>query len=504
MSITEDAKEEGTLWRKTWETYLDVTQPLWKNHPEILAAGWRLVYPYRPSSSPKQTVKSIIRTLREIARYVIRTDSRPLGLARCDALFYYTSPKKPGSIGPIEKLVARLTRRGYVCAVLSSKKMTIRKQVDPCSDEISIIPVTDYEHRMKVGFDRHLSLRRLCRALVATMSLYLQIIKRRATGLIRYLPHPIDVFYQLLMSVHRFDYAHRLLQETTPRLMITMIERKPMISELVLCNDARNLHKVLYHYDLAISLFGPIHSNEIWAWNSTAAREILAKEVSPFIPDSRKPTFNIVGNAEIEDALEEASDDHTKTEKGLQNRIGNRPVLLYLSQYGPFGSGFARSPAEAIRWIGYAVRKCPEWHFIIKTRPLHHDKTDPRAEKLLGYDNVTISRGETTFKQFLRWKNKMVVCGIWSIGLYVAAGASKIVLRFLVPSHQVSYSVMDEVTIPVRSQEALVHILRDLHKNGGEYDSGTALGHVEDLRFPYRGRTIDRMESLCLECLEGL
>jgi hypothetical protein len=497
MKIKEKEDAEGTLWREIWQTYITSTRSLWSKYPEVLAAGFGLTRPYSPLNGQDSDRKNWWVSFRKSISFVLHPLKNRSGLPRCDVTLFHSS-SKPGAKGPITALAGRLVRRGYRCAVFSSSDMHIWEKDPSMPDGIKLTAVIDYKQRFSKGSGYLSSFRKVCRSAYITAVLLITIRQKAPSAFGDLFSNPLEILYQLLLSCQRLAAAGEMLKQFKPRVLITMHERLPIISEVLLSKEAADIPKILYHYEEPLIQSIPVLSKTVWVWNQTAENELIK-----FIKDDARPDISITGNYEIDQVLETSAlqDAAAESELVYRRKIGEKPVLLYLSQYGQLGSGFVKSPAEAAAWLEYAAAHCPGWHFIIKPRPFHYDKAEPGAELTKKYDNVSISPEEIPMARLLMWTNVAIVASIYSTGLYVAAGAGRTAVRLLVPHRREALPLIDGVSTSINTPEDLVKLLN----NFVWPQKGTALaGDVtnnEDPRFPYRGHTIDRIERLCLEQL---
>jgi hypothetical protein len=497
MKIQEKENAEGTLWRETWEAYTACTKSLWKKYPEVLAAGFGLTYPYYPLEEPGSGRKTRVSSFRQSTSFILHPHKNRVGLTKCDIVLFHSS-SKPGAQGPITALADRLTRRGYRCAVFSSSDMHLWQRDNSNPAEIQIVAVDDYKQRFIKGSGYLSSLKKWGRSAYISFKLLSRIRREAPAALSNLFTEPSKTIHQLLLSSHRLAAANEMLKQLEPSLLITMHERLPIISEVLLAKQSLNTPKILYHYEEPLIQSYPVISKTVLVWNKTAEAELLK-----FAGTETHPDISIVGNYEIDSILEgiRSRKPFSVAEEDFRKKTRGKPVLLYLSQYGQLGAGFTKSPREATEWLEYAAEHCPEWCFIIKPRPFHYNKNEPGSESLVRHDNVLISPEEMTMAQLLRWPSVKVVASIYSTGLCAAAGAGKTALRLLVPHRKEAHPVIDEVAACIDSPEALVKALNDLHQARQEVDIINTSIDREDPRFPYRGHTIERMEELCLKFL---
>jgi len=475
MRINEKEGAEGTLWRELWGAYIEATKSLWSKFPEVLAGGFYLISPYHSAFGLKTKMRNCILFIQFIILFVLHPLKLNFTFDPCDAVIFCSSTK-PSIQESMLPLVARLVKRGYRCAVITSSNMYI--WVADVYPKISITTIVNFRKRLTYGYNRVSSFKIFCRALLITAILYAQIIRKHPLDFTKLLHNPLKVLYMMMMSSHKLSVAGDILRQLKPRLMVTMQERLPIAAELLLSKEADKFYKILYHYEEPMIFSAPIISQEVCVWNQTMIDELL--KVS-----DRTPTYTIVGSQEISNAL-----INTKVISS-----GDKPVFLYLSQFGQLNDGFTEAPREAMSWIEYAAKECSDWYFVIKRRAFHYDVVDPGAEKLK-YDNVFIPDEKMDFNLCMRWSNVAVVGSIYSMGLFTVAGIGKESFRLLVPHRTNKHPIIDEISTPVHSKEELVKLLKNFTR--GKISMKDL---KEDSRFPYRGQTLNRMESLCLKHL---
>lgn len=470
----------------TWQAYKAATRSHWERWPQFLAAGYSIVLSQSVENGLAGKMGAFRKSLWTAARFLKYSGRPRLSLPPCDALLFHASDK-PSAQPATDLLAERLTRKGFRCAVVSPSaiRVSVAGEDGDGSDGLA------HDQWTRSGLGRLRALALLIGSVRATVVLLALLWRRDRQVTSFVLDHLFEV-WRLLLASSSLTYAvDRLVNRLSPRLLIVNENRVPLASELLLSPASKGAHKVFFCNELPLVTQEPFLADEVWVWNQT-----VADSFRRVATDGTAPTFSVVGNAESDLAVAVPLDGEGASE--VRRQAERRPVLLFLSQYLSRNRlNLEDLTKEAVEWLYHAARERPDWYFVFKTRPSHHQVTAPWLERFSELENAAISRDEATFAEFLGWDNLAAVASFRSTGLYVAASLGKPALRFLVSSAQPPIPVIDEIATAVHSPGELVDVIAGLDVRGG----GSSM--AEDKRFPYRGATLNRMESLSLERLGG-
>lgn len=514
-----DSYSDGFGLMERWTDHRGAIGGLWTRFPELLAAGLPIILKEPSERGLGRKVAALPAVVRESIAFLRQASPAANRLPRCDAVLYYSSAK-PSFQPPTEALGARLVARGFKCAVIQgTESMDVWKKDPAAPHGIRVSRIDDYSPRTRRAEGRVHAVRLLAGSFVlAGLLLALSLVRSRRMLRV-FGENPLGCWRELLMSSVRLGLCRKLQREMNPRFLMVNNERVPMGAELVLTGRSRDLHTVLFNSELPFvvlpvasngsnrrsdsrvggvlvdsAALQPIISKEVWVWNATVADAMKLAGAG-----GQSPRFSLTGSGEVSLAVDR-SGKTIDTPSPLLGRVREKFVFVFLVDYSPSllrkTDGLA---AVAHGWVAEAAARMPNWHFVVKTRNYHHQVTLPGEDRMRGLANLTISRGDISYEDFLAWDRVAAVGGYSSTGLYVAAGAGKISCRFLALENQARIPVLDEVTVPIRSSDDLVQVLSRVRE-----PSGHGGGSIPDDRyFPCRGATLDRMEALALESLTG-
>ena len=453
-----------------------------KRYPEFLALSLEL------SMIEQATFTETLDVLKRMFDFVFRAKKPVVFLNSCHVLLFHSSTK-PAYWPAMGFLADRLARKGFACTLISSSRMETRRINS--SGEISVESILDYRAWRKFGLGRFQAFKVILRGLRAMLVLFLLALSKDRQVLVNLLRDPIAVWYHLMMSAHRFALSRYLLNELRPRLLLVNHERVPLGAELVMSPAPFSTLKVQVCNEPPHHVILPFLSDEVWVWNDMAAR--LVEQV---IPDGSEPRIEVIGSSEVDVALQ-PPELPSEAEIELRQITDGKPALLLLSEYFP-GVSHAHHDyplsKKVLAWLAIAAKQCPEWYFILKPRQHKLGQRPPGTEFLEGLPNFSISDREIPYRQLLNWDNLIAVAAVSSSGLFAAAGVGKTAIRLAVTNNRYCWPVIEDVSIVVNKHQELVQVLKNI---GAE-----PMVSDDDQHFPYRGRTIERMEQLCLERLK--
>ncbi len=463
----------------------------WRKHfPALFAARFAIAL------APKKGLKPKLRAALKIAKWwlevCIRGRAEDVPLPACDVVLYYSS-RKPSFQPAIDMLAERLSRRGIWCAVLCPSRMEIWS-ASSGSGSPNIQPVPAYKQLFQHGSSRLIGLKSLCQSFWIACVLFTIILLKRPGLLTSVFANPFGVWCDLLGSLLRFRAAQNLLRGLRPKMIVTSGEHVPFAAELLLCDEGTKTYRACFFNEHPTAAMLPILSNEVWVWNDLVSEVLRGISSMP-----SNASFSVVGNAQVDFALQHDEGDEARWQQ-LQGHGRFEHVVLFLSEYdGSEAVDTSRLMAESLHWLAHAARECSGWCFIYKARPFHFDKDVPGQDFFRRIPNFVLPDCELSLTDYLSWSKVRAVAACGSTGLFVAAGAGKVALRLLPSSTSVPLPVIDDVSFAVHSAEELVQALRRI-----ELGNLTKPSRYLDRAFPYRGCTLDRMESLCLERLSEL
>jgi len=467
-----------------WRAWLSATAPLWARFPEVLAVGQRLCFPIPPNQSLLSVAAGIPRSLRGLLGFLLRVRPLPPLDARHDVLLCCHSVTA-NARAPVLALADRLRRDGTACLVWTP---------DGANPEAGGPAGEEFDRLMVHPWSRLLALGLLARSALAAL-LVGTVLLGGKWELIDLCLDPFRLWHELARSAHRIRAARLVLERGGVRLILVTHERFPPAAEFLPAARAAGLATLLYHH-AAPSIYDlPVLSDEVLVWNDTDAGVLAGLCSGP-----GTPRLTIAGNAEVDLVLDGTlgAGDADQAGGPWRRAAADRPVLLFLSQYLAADPVMAEATAGCVGWISRAAERCPSWFFLVKERDYDDEiRKLMRRSGALERENVGVVSREASYAALLRREEILAVAAFCSAGLFVAAGCGKRTLRLLpVPLHYED-TVQDRVVEDVRSPEDLVRRLEEPRAGAPAETDRT------DLEFPFRGRTLERIQEICLRRLEG-
>lgn len=472
--------EDGFTSVRIIEEYTRAAWPLFAASPSVPASRFNIILACE--DRPKDQARKAARAFLALARGSLRIRSRRhAALPRADILLFHSS-RKPNVQPALDLLAERLAGRGFACAMIGPDGLSLwtrerRASPDP-------IPL-----RAGAGLSIHSLLLLPALAIVDALRIAFRMPSgSRLRGLVA--SKAVSVAAQLLDSRIRLRTAESLLSAIRPRVLLTNGDHLDFAAELLLAARGRAIHRINFFNELPLPAFRPFLSDEIFAWNRTVADTL--RESREY---GERIAYTTIGRAEIDFVI---PPEDPAVGRRLRETAGNRKLLIFLTEYdaNPVW-GTEAITREAVRWLAYVAERSPGWVVVYKTRPNHHGKPVPGREYAQGLANFIVPDEEIPFGTLLAWPGTAAVAALSSTGLSVAPGVGKSAFRLHISSRQLPLPPLDEVCRAARSPEELLEGLREL-------DAGRPVSsHDPDRSFPWRGETVARMESICLERLAG-
>lgn len=491
-----DVPDGSQVETESWPDYRDATLRFWKWFPEFSVAGYRVILAEPIFPKVHLLIVHLYYALRKAASFVRPSGQIELANVKCDVLLFFHGDK-PSVRPPVEYVATRLAERGKTALVIAGdKRAELRRPVQVQEQQITGDEVPGYALSVQNGGSFTNSLYLIGRSLLATFILLIVLVTHRKTARMA-LVSPFSIWIHMLISARRVQIARQILDSTDPDILLTTNERAPMAAALLASRKSSDSHRILLFSELFTQGLHPILSDEVLVWNRTVERTLRVQD-----PALAKIPFSVVGNPELAFALSNSPQPNSDAAE-LRETIGHRPVFLFLVDYDTSNVRNSEVLAgEAHRLVGDAARQLPDWFFILKTRPNHHDIELPGQSEISGIENLVISRGEIELNEFLWWESLRVVAGYSSTGLIVAAGFGKEICRFVLSLRQIDIPLIDDIGTRIHSSDQLVEHLRNA---GNEMpDTSSTVSGDEDAEghFPYREFTLDRILEVIFEDLD--
>lgn len=490
-----DVPDGTQVETELWPNYRDATLRFWNRFPEFSIAGNAIVLTEPVLPRAYLFANHLWRSFRKIVSFVRSSKQFPALNIKCDVVLQYHGDK-PSVRPPVEHVARSLAKHDRTALVLSGEKRAeVWRQRDGQPEHLDIEEIPDYASSVHNGGGIANSLYLVTRSLLITVVLLVILAIHRKTLKLAF-SNPFAVWIHILISSRRLQIAQRILDETEPEILLTTNERTPMAASFLASRNSKATHRILLFSELFTEGLHPIFSDEVLVWNRTVEHTLRRQD-----PNLVNIPFSIVGSPELNIALTNRPPPNSSSTELLRT-IGNRPILLFLVDYDR--SKVRNSEvlaAESHQWIGATARRLPEWFFILKTRPNHHDIELPGLSETTDIENLKISRGDIELNEFLLWENLQVVAGYSSTGLFVAAGFGKDVYRFIVSKQQGDVPLIDDISTRIHSTDQLVE---HLAKTKEAIPVARILANgasVEDEHFPYKETTLDRILEVILEDL---
>jgi len=233
---------------------------------------------------------------------------------------------------------------------------------------------------------------------------------------------------------------------------------------------------MLFQHGIPAAYDRPLLSDRVLVWNERAIRWYKM-----FAPAGSRPTFEIVGNPELDEI-------RTRTPSGP-----GACQVVFLSQCDTADEWWADdSASESILWLLHVARACPEIVFQVKRRRFndllpHYLSNESRPV------NVELVPPQVTLTEMLARPEVGGAIAYSSSGLLVAAGMGKLAIRLCVAHQGSTVPLVDEIAHLAHSPEELARLLR-LWLNRGPFP-------VSDTIFPHLGNSAARMIEICESAL---
>jgi len=410
-----------------------------------------------------------------------------------DILLYFSSRK--ASFQPaIDILAERLSEKGLKCVLLTSNLIASVKK-SGSKDNINWTE-TDFFKIFSSRLNKSTVFIMLIRSFSYTFFLGLLLIKNDRKLFWRIFVNPFHVYHEILSAVHRFIVLDNLMSLIKPKLIIGNGDHLPFYSEIAFLAKKRRIFSINFFNEHASEVFLPFISDEIWIWN----RMVLdcLKKYQLF---SSKQKYRIIGKAEI-DNLFLSREKESKEEKVLKRSVKTKQVLVFLSEYVDNQMKSTReSTLQAVSWLLFAARKCPDWFFIFKPRPYGESLNISQIPLSVSVKNFLLINSKISLASLLRWRKTFVLAGLSSTALYVSAGAGKVAIRLFPSRKTIPFPVIDKISIPIYRKDDLVKLLKKLKISKSKVRSKAKKQSENSILFPYKGKVINRMEGLIKEKL---
>jgi hypothetical protein len=451
--------EKPQSWRTRWESYVWATRLARLAFPELLETGLSLVRPEPPSS----LIRSWFSSIKGLLAFFLGRGPR-VYLPKADYILCYHSVSDNVK-APILELASRICANGHRCIVRSYEGSWLWEPSGRSDLTAAWRALED--HPSGIGEAIELAVVSL---LASATLLVLCFTDRNLEGLFR---DPFRVMLEMARSSRRLRVARLVCKELQPRAVCLTNERYSPGADFALAGGVRT---ILYLHGNPTSFEMPVLSGEVMVWN-----EKVGGWLEPFRGPGKAPRLHVCGNSELDLVL--ASSRLRLTASPRQ-----APALLFLSQC--VDRDFPelwRGSATALEWIRGAAERHPGWRFLLKER--NYDDGIRRMAELTGLDklpNVSIVSRETSFVEVLSRPDVRAAAAFSSSGLFVAAGAGKLALRFVVTPEE-HVSVVDDVAVKVFDPRELDELLAA---------AAATVPSPDVVHFPHRGVAIRRMEEV--------
>lgn len=466
-------------------TYLKAVEPLWKKIPIFFATRFPIIL------SSHKGIKHKFKSLHNIYKWCIShyylAENLNLNLPKSDVLLYYSSVK-PNWYPATEVLAINLSHKGLCCALITRNKIDILngRKIKSTSTN-NFIRLSFSLEKLTTGKFRSSQI--FFRSIYYSIILYVQIFLNKPILITTILNNPFQVWYEMLLSLERTVISDYILAQLKPKVILTNGDHLPLAAEIIQSKYAKSAHKIWFFNELPYADMLPIFSDEVWVWNKHVV-DVFKK----IIPRRSKTKFNIIGRPEIDFTLRRPN--QLLEENKLFQQTKSKNVLLFISEYieGHIFNTYEMTK-EAINWLAYAANLCPNWYFVYKSRPHHHNDDIPGTEFIKNLKNFIVPKTSINLKDYLNWPNTKVVASCSSTGLFVAAGCGIEAFRLKVSAKSFPMSIIDEVSTIIDSPDQLIKLLNDIDNNR------LKLSKFDPEIFPYKGKTLQRMKMLCLHHL---
>lgn len=398
---------------------------------------------------------------------------------KCDVILY-SSSNKPSNRPALIALAKKLNDREISCGVLTPTDFIFSKT--DCSNIITKL------HHCNSFM---LACSSVAGSLLGLLSLLVCAIPNKKF-FFHLLPRFFCAWNELAHSRARFAGVKDFLDQTSAKIVLTHNEKIPVASELIFASLKRNIKTVLFLCEHPDVLAKPVLSDELWVWDDSIKTSMKARNY--WFENISSPNIEVVGHPES-DFVTEKKYEFVNFPKMLNDRINDRKVFVFISEYVE-NKTWDRGPVTSIclNWLIDVAIKCPDWFFLFKTRPLHHNNLPPQLSVENWPENILICRDELELNDILASDRVFAAGALGSLGLYCSARVGIPSFRFNVSDRQMKMDFLDEITFPINNSEQLFEALK-------EKDCLRAKLPVESVKWQHRGDAIQQMEILLLKLL---
>lgn len=467
-----------------WGQYVGLTRDVWSERPGLAMAGFEMCVDHAGEPGRAVTDRSRWRLLQGLGVDLLRRSRwQPPRVEPVDVVCGYLD-QRANHGGLIEPIVAQLRQSGMRCAALDRGSFRVAGETKD----------GQHPHWRGPGWSVYTRTRR------ATLAAW-----RRGADDWRMLSHrvrdadapaarlllrtPRNNIRLLAAAYRAMDSARWLLEQLRPAVLLCTHERYPPCSELIAAARFMLNHEpatAVVQHGLCAYIDMPPLSRTLLLWNQACARGygLIGDEL---------PEHEVIGNPEV-DAVRQQVAAAAKAAPKLRERWAVPPrhrVLLYLSQ-----GSFAMEPAvndvddRALRCLVQAASHLDDWTIVVKPHPAY------KVHQFdgLGDDPPTNMRiAETRVSLAEAMAAADAICGVFSGGLYVAAGVGKPVIRMLdvPPTYEGALHVLQQVAW--RNASSVDELLKALAELPGEPTSR----EPDPEHYPWPGRSPDRAAEWC-------
>jgi hypothetical protein len=418
-----------------------------------------------------------LRVVKNITKLVVNSltpsyESYP----RCDAIFFNSSNKL--SFGPaLNELANRLSKRGWICGVLSYDSITILNSTDISPKA----PIPNF-YRAKNVLNAIYALLRGLYVLVRILfscrnsdEVYAHVTKRF-----------LAAWLELAYSYLRSKEARNFLCATELKLFITHNEKIPISNEIVMCCHRNKIQSIYYFCEHPDAMVMPVYSKEVWVWSSEIKNSLMSelKSGNMNLPQS----IRLVGHHESDLIIERMK---SSVDLDLPNHLRQEKIFIFISEYVK-NKTWQRGPPTKIcvEWLSMVANALPGWLFVFKGRPYQSIVDVPgfNSPKDLP-SNLILYQGALSLGDLLSSRRIAAAGALGSLGLFAAARSGIPSFRFKVTEVNMPMQFLDELAVTVNNPKELVSLLKKI-------DIGSEKSNSKLLNLPYRGKSLDQMETL--------
>lgn len=469
------------------DAYKSVVREYWGVYPELYLPLFSfIITQVEPVSWQKYFYY-----VKRIGGFILKAKPPSVSLKKADAILFYSTSKP--SYGPaMDELADRLVKSGRSVFTMTNKHLFWKNRtVDGAVDSQW---QDGYKDWLVYGFSPFQALRALFRGLRISFLLWRNTRIKAPAIYRRICNNPLGALYESMRSAHLFHLMGWLIRNADPKLIISHHEHLPIANHLLLAQETRGRKTVLFFNENPIPvLMEPACADETWVWNKAVGELLLAAQVD------HKTDYKVVGSSELTYILQESGDPCAE-EKELLTCIGDRKVVLFLSEYVSSDTiGGAALNDTALSWLRQATLSVPDIIFLYKQRPGQNNENPPGIRHGGESSNFIIAPGSIELKRILRWDNVIAVIGCFTTAMLVSLGVGKPTLRLCLGDDGLIGPTTLLLSIAIHSGDDLSLWVRRIADGEMPPQCDTY-----DEHFPYRGTTIDRMEELCLNYMETI